>query len=121
MITIGEKIKMILKRKGMTSETMAASLGITRQRLHHIYQQTFVNDDLADKFTEILGLDKSELDPYRMSKAETSIVQINGGNGKQNVSLSEKDLYAQLLASKDSEILLLRDLVEQLKRQLIEK
>ncbi|MEY4936903.1 MAG: hypothetical protein RIS64_3262 [Bacteroidota bacterium] len=116
MITIGDKIKFFLKKKNITQAQLAQKLDMTRQRLHSIMQQTFVNDEFADKCAEALDLDKKEFDNFRMNQAENSSPM--GNEDQHRFVDSEKELYKQLLASKENEILILRDLVNQLKRQL---
>jgi transcriptional regulator with XRE-family HTH domain len=92
----GEKIKEMVRQKGLTDEEFAKMLDITRQGVQDIFKRETIKPKLLSKILQILGVEES------VSKESLQ------PEGSIAPASSEKDLYERLLAEKERVIKMLQ-------------
>jgi transcriptional regulator with XRE-family HTH domain len=110
----GLKIKMVRDLRGYSQDYVASKLGIS-QNTYSGYEtnQTNISVKTLEKIAEILEVPASDL----MTTSGIAHFEINNGTVFGNIEtviLSQKELYEQMLTSKDEEIARLTKLVDRL-------
>jgi len=110
----GLKIKMVRDLRGYSQDYVATKLGIS-QNTYSGYEtnQTNISVKTLEKIAEILEVPASDL----MNTSGIANFEINNGTVFGNIEtviLSQKELYEQIIASKDAEIARLEKIVDSL-------
>lgn len=111
----GTKIRMVRTLKGYSQEYMAQRLGIAQNTYSKIEtDHTKLTTDTLQKIAEIL-----EISPMDIMQQQPSIINMQPNQGTQqaigNIETyiaSQKELYDQIIASKEAEIVRLQKIVD---------
>lgn len=57
MMSLEERIRMILRRKGMNLTSLAEAIGQTRQRVHQAFNHGAYSTDWLEKVADAMGCD----------------------------------------------------------------
>lgn len=109
----GMKLRMVRELRGLSQENIASRLGIA-QNTYSKYEnnQIKISAEMIEKIASIL--DVSPMDIMGQAPAVINFDQNNGtlfGN-IDTIILSQKELYEQIISSKDSEIGRLQKMVD---------
>lgn len=115
MEKIINRIKEIRKEKGISHEAMAFDLGISQVAYSKLEKnETKLNVDRLYKIAEILDTKVSELLGLEINKIYQQEFKDNSQNYQeiQNLYQENKDVYLELIKSKDEQIALLREMLD---------
>jgi transcriptional regulator with XRE-family HTH domain len=101
----GMKLKMVREMRGMTQEGVAQRLGIA-QNTYSKYEtnQIKISAEVLQKLAEVF-----EVSPMDLMSPQPAVINFEQNHGNvighvENLITSQKELYEQMLASKDAEI-----------------
>lgn len=111
----GLKLRMVREMRGLSQENMATKLGIA-QNTYSQYEtnHTKIKAETLQKIAEVL-----EVSPMDLMSPIPAVINFEQNNGNvighvDNLFTSQKELYEQMLTSKDEEIARLTKMVDRL-------
>ena len=103
----GEKIKALVREKGLTDEDFAKMLEITRQGVHDIYKRKVIKPKQMKEILQLLGFNENSL----ASNLQNSEVQTD-------IPQSElREFYERIIKEKDAHIEDLRRMLFMMERR----
>lgn len=114
-MTDGKILRSHLRINDVSVDSFCKKLGISRQTLYNWYEKTFFDDIILDKLEKIGGVQKSIFRPI-INKVSETPTDYKPNNDYMD-ALKENEMLKQLLSSKESEIVSLKEIISMLKSE----